>query len=206
MTRRHGESVYQRGRKGGRAGQGVAVADLGWHAGRRDRREFTAPTKEEALRKRDDFLFKRQAGFTLPKGRPMYVAEWLEHWLYHVIAPHVEETTWQRTYRGAVEDYAMPFFARIRLDQVSEEDVEAWHAWLRQRESARGGPLAPWTIASAHSVLSAALKEAAARQRGGLTRNPCDNVRAPRRLAAEVIPPDPGQVRVLLAACKTWPN
>src|SRR5262249_61642036 len=80
MTRRHGESVYQRGRKGGgRAGQWVAVADLGWHGGRRDRREFTAPTREGALRKRDAFLHKRQGGVTLPKGRPMLVSEWLGH-------------------------------------------------------------------------------------------------------------------------------
>src|SRR5215472_3829180 len=122
--------AYQRGRKGGkRAGQWVAVADLGWHAGQRDRREFTASTKAEAERRRDAFLFKRHGGFTLPKGRPMYVSEWLEHWLYNVIAPHVERTTWLRTYRGAIEDYAMPFFSRIRLDEVTEEDVEAWHAW-----------------------------------------------------------------------------
>ena len=37
--RQHGEgSVYERGKRGGRGGQWVAVADLGWRNGKRDRR------------------------------------------------------------------------------------------------------------------------------------------------------------------------
>src|SRR5215475_10397214 len=153
-----GRPAYQRGRKGGkRAGQWVAVADLGWHAGQRDRREFTASTKAEAERRRDAFLFKRQGGFTLPKGRPPMVSEWLEHWLYHVAQPNVAPTTWYRSYRGAIEDYAMPFFAKTQLAQLTEEDIEAWHAWLRRRESKRGGHLAPSTVANMHRTLSSAL-------------------------------------------------
>src|SRR5215472_8995091 len=202
-ARRHGESVYQRGRQGGRKGQWVAVADLGWAGGRRDRREFTGPTREKALKRRDDFLHRRAAGFTLPKGRPMLVSEWLEHWLYHVAAPRVEPTTWYRTYRGAIEDHAVPFFSRIRLDQLSTEDVEAWHAWLARQPSARGGHLAASTMASIHRTVSSALKEAVARDR--IPRNPCDNVKAPRREAAEIVPPSPAQIKNILERCRTWP-
>ena len=131
-----GRPAYQRGRKGGkRAGQWVAVADLGWHAGQRDRREFTASTKAEAERRRDAFLFKRQGGFTLPKGRPPMVSEWLEHWLYHVAQPNVAPTTWYRSYRGAIEDYAMPFFAKTQLAQLTEEDIEAWQSTTMRKST-----------------------------------------------------------------------
>src|SRR5262249_32661706 len=128
----------------------------------------------------------------------------LEHWLHHVAAPQLEPTTFYRWYRAAVEDYTAPFFARIRLADLTEEDIEAWHTWLAQRPSNRGGYLSPQTIRKAHHVLNAALKEAVARSK--ITRNPCDNVRPPRRKAAEVVPPSPEQVRAILAACRDWPN
>src|SRR5262249_41640719 len=125
-------------------------------------------------------------------------------WLYHVAAPRVEPTTWYRTYRGAIEDHAVPFFSRIRLDQLSTEDVEAWHAWLARQPSKRGGHPAASTMASGHRTGRSALKEAVARDR--IPRNPCDNVRAPRREAPEIVPPSPEQIRTLLAACREWPN
>jgi integrase len=182
----------------------VAVADLGWREGRRDRREFTGPTKRAAEERRDAFLHRRRDGFTLPKGRPLYVAEWLKHWLHQVIRGRVEETTWHKSYRPAIEDYAMPFFARIRLPELTREDVEAWHAWLARKKGRKGPYLSAATIRNAHRALSMALKEAAARDL--LLRNPCAGVRLPRARQAEISPPSPEQVRLILEACRTWPG
>ena len=53
-------------------GQWVAVADLGWKHGKRDRREFTAATPEEAIGKRATFLDRRRDGFVMPKGSQPY--------------------------------------------------------------------------------------------------------------------------------------
>jgi len=204
MTARHGESVYQRGRRGGRGGQWVAVADLGWRGNSRDRREFTGPTRQAALLKRDAFLHRRASGFVLPKGRPLLVSEWLEHWLYNVARGRVEETTWHRSYRLAVEDYAMPFFARIRLDELAESDVQAWHAWLGRRPARRGGRLSAATVTTAHRVLGRALREAVIQ--GKLPRNPCSNVSPPRAARPEVLPPGAAEVQLILERCRSWPG
>jgi len=204
MTARHGESVYQRGRRGGRGGQWVAVADLGWRGNSRDRREFTGPTKQAALLKRDTFLHRRAGGFTLPKGRPLLVAEWLEHWLHNVARGRVEETTWHRSYRLAIEDYAMPFCARIRLDELAESDIQAWHAGLARRPARRGGRLSLATVTTAHRVLGRALKQAVIQ--GKLPRNPCSNVSPPSAHAPEPMPPGAAEVQLILDRCKTWPN
>jgi len=204
MASRHGESVYQRGRRGGRGGQWVAVADLGWRGNSRDRREFTGPTRQAALLKRDAFLHRRASGFVLPKGRPLLVSEWLEHWLYNVARGRVEETTWHRSYRLAVEDYAMPFFARIRLDELAESDVQAWHAWLGRRPARRGGRLSAAPVTPAHRVLGRALREAVIQ--GKLPRNPCSNVSPPRAARPEVLPPGAAEVQLILERCRSWPG
>lgn len=201
MTRRHGESVYYReDRK-----QWVAVADLGWHEGKRDRREFTSTrSKQDALLKRDTFTHRKADGFVLPKGRAPYVSEWLAHWLHNVARPNVAPTTWHRCYRQVVEDYAVPFFARIRLPDLSEEDIEAWHSWLGRRKSRKGGQLSPGTVANAHRVLGAALREAVLR--GKMPRNPCSNVRPPRKAHTEMRHPGRAEVQLILERCATWPN
>src|SRR5947207_2487826 len=146
--RQHGEgSLYQRGRRGGRhdstqPGQWVAVADLGWRPGPggkpiRDRREFTAATMEEAKARRQRFLDRRRDGFTMPRGRAPYVSEWLLHWLHNVARRKVAATTWDRSYRQKVTELIVPWFERVPLPDLSEEDIEEWHANLERTVSAR---------------------------------------------------------------------
>jgi len=138
--RQHGEgSLYQRGTKGGRTGQWVAVADLGYRNGKRDRREFTGATVAEALAGRDTFLARKRDGFTMPKGRPPTVSEWMLHWLYNVARPSVEATTWHRSYRQKTEDYIVPYFAHTPLADLDEEAIEGWHAHLGTVIARRGG-------------------------------------------------------------------
>ena len=204
--RQHGEgSHYQRGKRGGRAGQWVAVADLGFHGGTRDRREFTGATSEEARRKRDAFLDRRRDGFTMPKGRQPYVSEWMLHWLHVVAKRKVSAATWERSYRQKVEELIVPYFERVPLPELCEEDIEQWHADLECRISPRTGrQLSPSTIGQAHRIMSRALKVAVARKR--IARNPCSNVTPPSPDPAEPQPPGREDVVRILARCATWPN
>src|SRR5690242_3200785 len=165
--RQRGEgSLYPRGKQGGRGGQWVAVADLGWKNGKRDRREFTGKTPDEAREKRQQFLDRRRDGFTIPKGRQPYVSEWLLHWLHNVARPRIEETTWERSYRQKVEDLIAPYFDRITLPELAIEHVEAWHATLGRVKSKRTGrPLSASTVTTAHRILSSAMNDAVRRKR-----------------------------------------
>lgn len=205
--RQHGEgSLYQRGKRGGRAGQWVAVADLGrLPGGKRDRREFTGSTPAEAREKRDRFLDRRRDGFTMPRGRQPYVSEWMLHWLHNVAKRKVAPTTWEGSYRQKVTDLICPWFERVPLPQLCEEDIEDWHRHLEETVSERTGrPLSASTIGQAHRIMSTAIKAAVVR--GKLPRNPVSNVTPPRVDEAELEPPSSGEVRQILSRCETWPN
>lgn len=204
--RQHGEgSVYQRGKRGGRGGQWVAVADLGWHNGQRDRREFTGATPEAAMKKRQAFLDRRRDGFTMPRGRQPTVAEWMLHWLHNVARREVQPTTWHKSYRQKVTDLICPYFERIPLPDLTEEDIEEWHRHLEATISKRTGrPLSASTIGQAHRIMSRALKVAV--KRGRIGRNPCSNVSPPAVEEAETEPPTADEVKRILARCETWPN
>jgi integrase len=200
--RQQGEgSVYHRKDRG----QWVAIADLGYRAGRRDRREFTGSTPAEAMCKRERFLDRRRDGFTMPKGRPAYVSEWLLHWLHNVAKRQVEATTWHKSYRQKVTGLICPWFERVPLAELSEEDVEEWHAHLEAQISKRTGrPLSASTIGQAHRIFSSAVKEAVVR--GKLARNPVANVTPPHADEPRLEPPSADDVKAILARCEDWPN
>jgi integrase len=204
--RQHGEgSLYQRGKKGGRAGQWVAVADLGYRNGRRDRREFTGSTSAEAMGKRQKFLDRKRDGFTMPRGRAPYVSEWMLHWLHHIAKARVEPTTWHRSYRQKTEDYIVPFFERVKLADLAEEDIEAWHSHMLATKARRGGgTLSPATITTAHRIFSSGIKAAVVRKK--LPRNPLSNVPPPRAEHAELAIPTTAETKRILAACKERPG
>ena len=178
---------------------------MGWRNGRPVRREFTAATPDEAIRRRAAFLDRRRGGFTLPKGRPLYVSEWMLHWLHNVARRQVEATTWDRSYRQKVTSLIVPYFERVPLAELSEDDIEAWHAQLEGAVSARTGrPLSAATIGQAHRIFSRALKVAVAR--GKLPRNPCQNVSPPPPERHPVEVPTAAEVARILKRCETWPN
>jgi integrase len=200
--RQHGEgSVYQRKRDG----RWVAVEDLGWRNGKRDRREFTSAVLADALAKRQRFRDRRSDGFTMPKGRQPYVSEWMLHWLHNVAKRKVEETTWHNSYRQKVTELICPYFERTFLHELCEEDIEDWHRELESVTSARTGrPLSPSTIGQCHRIMSTALKLAVVR--GKLPRNPCSNVTPPRAARPVPEPPSADEVKRILARCETWEN
>jgi integrase len=192
--RQHGEgSLYQRSSDG----RWVAVADLGWKNGHRDRRSFYGTTPEEAKDGRDIFLDRRRDGFTLPKGRPPTVGEWACHWLYKIIRKRVQDTTFP-TYRSKTELHIIPYFSRTPLANheggINEEVIEEWHDHLKRLG------LSPATITHTHRLLSQILKTAVIR--GRLMRNPASNVHPPQATRAEPMPPEEDEVHAILLACE----
>lgn len=200
--RQHGEgSVFRRGRDG----RWVARADLGWKNGRRDQRLFVRATPEAAIEARAKFMDRRRDGFTMPKGRQPYVSEWMLHWLHNVAKREVAATTWEKSYRQKVTGLICPFFERTVLAELTEDDIEAWHAHLEETPSERTGrPLSASTIGQAHRIMSRALKVAV--RRGKLPRNPCSNVTPPHVEEVELELPSGAEVKRILKRCETWPR
>lgn len=191
--RQHGEgSVYQRKSDG----RWIASVHLGWQDGKRQRRVFTGATPEAAMAKRTRWLDQRRAGFSLPKGRQPTVSEWCAHWLVNVAEPRVEPTTYHGSYRAKVEMHVIPFFSKTPLNELTEEDVEAWHRHLGKRLSAA-------SIVQCHRILSSAIKTAVIR--GRIPRNPVSNV-PPPRVTHEAAVPTAEETSRILERCRTWPN
>jgi integrase len=197
--RQHGEgSVYQRSRNG----QWVAVADLGRKPGRgRDRREFTGRTPTAAMARREEFLNLRRGGFTLPRGRPPTVSEWVLHWVHNIARAKVEATTWHRSYRQKIEELVAPHFHAVPLAELDEEMIEAWHAELLREISPRTGqPRSASTITQAHRIFSVALNVAVARKK--MPRNPVSMVAPPKADEPDILPPEDDDVLEILKACE----
>jgi integrase len=200
--RQHGEgSLYERPARDGRAARWVAVADLGWPNGRRERREFTAPTMAEARAKRDEFLARRRDGFTLPKGRPPTIAEWAHHWLYNVIRDDVQETTWP-TYRSKIENHIIPYFQHVPMtcDDITEELIKGWHAHLKRLKP----PISNTSIMHTHRLLTQMLSHAVLRKR--LMYNLAKDVHPPQRSTPEIVPPDEDEIHAILLECEDRPS
>jgi integrase len=202
QRRQHGEgSLYHRKDRG----QWVAVADLGWKAGKRDRREFTGPDPASALEKRALFLDRKRDGFTLPRGRQPTVAEWVLHWAHHTAKAKIDPNTWYRSYRQKCEDYIAPYFEKVPLAELCAEDVEDWHSALMERPLQRGGgTVSASTVVTAHRIFSSCLNEAVRRKR--MPYNPCSIVTPPRADRKRPEPPSAAELDAVLAACETWPN
>jgi integrase len=200
--RQHAEgSLYQRKSDG----RWIAVVHMGWKDGRRQRRVFTGTTPQSAVDKRNTFLAARRDGFTMPKGRQPYVSEWMLHWLHNVAKRKVAATTWHGSYRQKVTELICPYFERVPLPELTEEDIEDWHARLEETISKRTGrPLSAATIGQAHRIMSTAIKAAVAR--GKLPRNPLSNVTPPTVEEFELEPPTAAQADLVLERCKTWPD
>ena len=158
---------------------------------------FTAATPDAARAKRDTFLDRRRDGFTMPKGGPPTVAEWMLHWLHNIAKQKVAPTTWEGSYRSKVELHIAPYFERVPLPDLDEEMLEAFHRHLEASLSAA-------SITQVHRIMSRAVKVAVAR--GRIQRNPCSNVTPPPIDRDEPEPPTAEETGRIIGRCQSWPN
>lgn len=130
-------------------GRWVAVVDLGWSAGRRNRRTFYGRTQKEVRIKLATALAERSHGTLL--ARAPTVEEWLTYWLDVVCVERGLKVNTLKSHRSKVTRYLIPNLGRHRLDRLAPEHVRAMYARMRTDGLSEG------TLRGTHAVLGRAL-------------------------------------------------
>ncbi|WNM69557.1 tyrosine integrase [Mycobacterium phage Syra333] len=142
--------------------------------GNRKQRKVYAKDRAEAaekLRRAQEDVAKRAPA---KRGPGMTLADYLDHWLENVHGDHVRQKTY-RHYEGAIRLYIKPHIGHKRLDRLTGDDVRDM-----VRKVAHGSSR---NAQKAHQALKTALRDAVPDY---LDRNPCEGVKKPKHLAAEV--------------------
>lgn len=147
-------------------GRWFGVVEMTTPGGGRKRRTASAKTKQEVRLKLRD-LQKRTAAGTKRDGSQT-IAAWLTYWLDEVA--DVRAST-ERTYRGYIQTWIVPQLGRIRLSNLSPEDVRGLMRHMEKQGKS------PATRKQVLAILSKAL-EVAGRE-GKVDRNVCDTVARP---------------------------
>lgn len=142
------------------------------------RKTHRAKLKREAREWLDNALRAAAAGL-LPPGRSPRLAAYLTDWLDNVASGRVRERTLLR-YRQLLHKHVIPHLAKIALEKLTPQQIQALYRKLGQGEDA----IAPQTIKHVHAVLRNALGHAV--RLGLLARNPCELVDPPRVPAREM--------------------
>lgn len=156
-------SIYRRS-----DGRYFYAVDLGWSAGKRQRRTVSASTLKALHLKRRKLDDELRAG--LKADGTMTVARWLEVWLDDVAAVSVRPRTLVG-YRSYVDTHLSPQLGKHRLKDLRPDHVRA----LYRHMQAQGKSAA--TIRQAHAILSRALKVAEAD--GKIIKSPTASVSPP---------------------------
>lgn len=121
--------------------------------------------------------------------RAMTLADWLVHYLEHIVEPHLAYTT-HASYAAIVRDHLIPRLGGWRISGTRKllqpEHIQA--AWNAERRAGAE----PTYVLKMHRVLSRALR--IAKRQGKASRNPCDLMepptarrRKPRPLSLETV-------------------
>jgi integrase len=150
-------SVYQR------ASDGKWCASVTLSSGRR--KVVYGDTEKAALAERRKLLAEIEAGKPVPGGRTPTLGAYLTRWLDvritgEVEAGHLDEAT-ADSYRQMVEGHILPCdIARVKLPQLTADDVRAWQRERLKTDSSRGKPFSARTVGMAHACLRRALNDA----------------------------------------------
>ncbi|MEU9887912.1 site-specific integrase [Sphaerisporangium sp. NPDC051011] len=192
--RQHGEgSIYQRA-----DGRWTTEIHLGWRNGKPLRKYLYGKDPDEVLEKRQQFEADRAEGYIPEPGRAPTVEAWIDKWLNDIAK--VEPKT-KAGYKSKIKNHIRPVLGHIRLDELTEEPIEAMYADMR-----RGG-YAESSILMTHRILSRALKIAVQRRHTTkLKRNPCDNIEMHRPTRPDILPPEVPEAAQILTAARTRRN
>lgn len=150
-------SVYQR------SSDGLWVAAVTLPSGRR--KPVYGKTERAALKNRRDLLADLEKGRPVPLGRTPTLGEYLTRWLDVRIAGEVEagrlDAATADSYRQMIEGHLLPtFLAKVKIHQMSTDDVRAWQRERLKTTSSRGRPFSPRTVGMAHGAARRALNDA----------------------------------------------
>ncbi len=127
------------------------------------------------------------------------LADLLDHW-FEAASPGWAVTTASHTY-SVIECYLKPHLGHLDVAKLATADIDDFYGHL-VRSGGRGDrPLAPGTVARVHGVLHRALGQAVRWE--WIWLNPATNATPPRVVPAEIRPPSPHQVAMLLDAVRS---
>jgi integrase len=149
----------------------VGALDITTADGKRRRKTVSSKDRGTAMVKLRELHAKVAAGqiATTPSTT---LTRWLDNWLENIIGPHIRPMT-KRSYEQVIRLHIKPHIGTKRLDRLTAENIRGMERAVQER-SHRFAQLA-------HSVLSAALKQAMTE--GLIARNPVDAVKPPEYLA-----------------------
>ena len=186
-------AVYQT-----RDGRWRATVDLGWLAGKRQRKYLSGPTKAAVSRAVREALTQVEAGVPLTRdGIGPTVEEWLWCWHDNVQARRVREATLSAQ-EVVIRRHLVPHIGRVRLRELTPEQVEALLVRLE------GPHFNSTSVLKVHRCLSRSL--VVAMQRGLVNRNVCTLIDAPTPKTGEVEPLSREEARRLLTAAGNQRN
>ena len=126
------------------------------------------------------------------------VSDLLDQWL-EAASPGWSASTVSHT-RSIVDCHLKPHLGHLDLAKLMTADIDDFYAHLLRAGGRDDRPLAPGTVARVHGVLHRALTQAV--RWDWIWLNPASNATPPRVAPAEIRPPSPEQVAVLLESAK----
>ncbi len=126
------------------------------------------------------------------------LSDLLDQWL-EAASPGWSASTVSNT-RSIVQCHLKPHLGHLDLAKLTTADIDDFYAHLLRSGGRGDRPLAPGTVARVHAVLHRALAQAL--RWDWIWLNPASNASPPRVAPAEVRPPSPGQVVILLGWAK----
>ncbi|MGV9805553.1 tyrosine-type recombinase/integrase [Micromonospora chersina] len=195
-------SVYQR------QSDGKWVAAVTLPSGRR--KVVYGATEREAMQKRRKLLAEIEQGRPVALGRTPTLAAYLTQWLDvriagDVEAGHLDEST-ADSYRQMVEGHILGTdIAKVKINELSTDDIRAWQQKRLRTTSARGRPFSPRTVGMAHAALRRALNDAMEDDRFGLGRNVAGRVPLPNGQSRPAEPPTKDALAKVYAEMVTDP-
>jgi integrase len=150
MAKRRGSgegSIFKRS-----DGKWVASVDLGWKAGKRQRKVLYGKTRADVATRLRQLQSNVDRGIPISDERRT-TAEYLTWWSTNVLPGTVKSST-ADDYRWVLERYVIPHVGRVRLSKLNPQHVQSM---LRELEDAG---LSPRTRRYARAVLRSALSHA----------------------------------------------
>lgn len=179
-------AVYQRA-----DGKWCSSVDLGIVNGKRKRKVVYGATRREVLEKLKQLHLQQAQGIDIAPER-ITVAEFLGHWLEHVIKPNRRPRTY-KSYKDVTVRHVIPFVGRYQLSKL-----EPIHVQYMVTELVKSGRTR--TPGYARSVLSRALNRAV--KWDLVRRNVASLTDAPPSSSQEIVPLTEEQARRLLDAVR----
>lgn len=161
-------------------------------------KSFYGHSQEEVRRKLTAATRDRDRGLPIIADERQTVQQFLTAWL-ETQAPALKPRTWQR-YEVALRKHLIPGLGRVRLSQLSAQQVQTFYAAKLKAGRDSAAQLSEATVAHLHAILHHALDDAL--RLGAVPRNVADLVTPPRARRREIAPLTPDQARQLLDAAR----